>query len=82
MTLQGFLVLEFVQVDKRDPLFVSLVLNVYYPKELKQHKGIPFLPPSADQRHFQDLLGATHKSYPAGLPKEWIQYTTADNQPC
>lgn len=51
MTTRGFLGLEFVLVDKRDPLLVSLVLTVYYPKELKQNEGIPFVPPPADQRH-------------------------------
>lgn len=43
--------LEFVLVGERDPLFVSLVLIVYYPKEPKQNEGIPLLPPATDQRH-------------------------------
>lgn len=72
-TTQGFLGLEFVLVDKRDPLFLSLVLAVYCPKELKQNEGIPFLPPPADQRRWspsRTYWEPPTRAIPLALPKK------------
>lgn len=44
-------------LDKRDPLFLSLVLMVYSPQGLRQNEGTPFLSPSPDQRHGSPLPG-------------------------
>lgn len=71
--------LKFVLVDKRDPLFLSLVLTVYSPRELKQNEGTPYLSPSPDQRWgaLPGLLRATLLA----LAKGGIQHTTAHSVP-
>lgn len=72
--------LKFVLLDKRDPLFLSLVLMVYSPQELRQNEGTPFLSPSPDQRHGSPSRATG--SHPPGLAKEGSQHTAAHDDPC